>query len=415
MHAHWSACGGRDLLSPTRIGSFYVCERELLSVMEDCFTYCVRPTKVGTSRKSLCRARRLMLLAAVTAACLSLAQDPTFLLRAAAQTRTSSAARERWQTLIASPDVSEFDLAVCIAAEESADQDVDAIVANVEERIAALAETARVRLTLATLVGSDNDPRAIATAVSTTLFGSDAPDDSSGDAVEAFFAGSTDNDYYDQQNSYLDAVLERRRGIPISLSLVYNECCKRLGLPMVGLNAPSHLLVAPADASLPFVVDPFDAGRVLDIDEAAELVATNTGGPIMANGVVVEDRLQSGRLLLASLRRWPMGPHSWAARMLRNLRAIHANGGDVVRTLGVAERLRLVAQEHPEASTADEQRDCAAQQAFCIWTLRWRERREEARALLTELGADAASERERMALTVLSDDWFEEGDELGAR
>ena len=82
---------------------------------------------------------------------------------------------------------------------------------------------------LAELVGSAADEHAVAAAVGATLFGSGAPDDDG----SAFFAGSSEADYYDPANSFVDAVLQRRVGIPISLGLVYCECCERLGLPMV--------------------------------------------------------------------------------------------------------------------------------------------------------------------------------------
>ena len=85
------------------------------------------------------------------------------------------------------------------------------------------------------------------------------------------------------------------------------QVCERLGLQMVGLNAPSHLLIAPADRDVPFVVDPFAGGAILSTDSAAQLVTTNAnlGNP------------DKGRILLKSLRARPMTAQMWAARMLR--------------------------------------------------------------------------------------------------
>ena len=140
------------------------------------------------------------------------------------------------------------------------------------------------------LGGAERDPRTVATAVSTTLFGSrGAPDDSG--AEEAYFLGAEQVDYYDGRNSFVDSVLERRVGIPITLSLIYGEVCARLGLPFVGINAPGHLLCAPADASAAFVVDPFDRGAILDLDAAAGVVATNAGMSfdVQLGGVQVEE------------------------------------------------------------------------------------------------------------------------------
>lgn len=349
----------------------------------------------------------------IACACVGLAGSPLDaegFQRLKASARTTSNARARLQKALTSGESRAFDLAVLLAAEEHSDDKIDGILTDVETRMESLTESARVRLRLARLIGAEGDERSIATAVSRTLFGSSAPDD---DRSDAYFAGAGQISYYDPRNSFLDCVLERRTGIPITLSLVYNDVCERLGLPMVGLNAPSHLLVAPADPELPFVVDPFDGGRVLDLDEAAELVARNTGAPIaLASGEVIEDRQKSGRLLLGSLRQWPMSSHDWCGRMLRNLRAIHANENDLVRTFATAERLQLVGQALPSASSAEEQRDCAAQIAFCIWTLRWTERRAEAKGLLETIansGTEAA-QRERIAVDLLADKWFRESE-----
>ena len=171
--------------------------------------------------------------------------------------------------------------ALLLAAEEHAQDEVEPIIKGVDSSVAALTESARGRLRLAALIGEDaDDPRAVATAVSTTLFGSgSAPDDhytSSDGTATAFFAGSAQADYYDPRNSFMDVVLERRIGIPITLSLVYCEVCERLGMPMVGLNAPSHLLVAPADTALDFVVDPFGGGAILNADAAARYVRSGS-------------------------------------------------------------------------------------------------------------------------------------------
>ena len=120
-------------------------------------------------------------------------------------------------------------LAVLIAAEERHKEDVGEIRESIDQSIAEFAERSSTRVRLAELVGSAADEHAVAAAVGATLFGSGAPDDDG----SAFFAGSSEADYYDPANSFVDAVLQRRVGTPISLGLVYCECCERLGLPMV--------------------------------------------------------------------------------------------------------------------------------------------------------------------------------------
>ena len=152
--------------------------------------------------------------------------------------------------------------------------------------------------------------------MSSTLFGAGGADD----ADRAFFAGNK-ADYYDARNSYLDQVLERRCGIPISLSLVYAETCGRLDCEMVGLNAPAHLLLGSAGdgGGDHIVVDCFDGGRILDLDAAADLVASNAG--------FGEDE---GAELLGNLRALPMTSRQWASRVLRNLKAVHLAADDTV-------------------------------------------------------------------------------------
>lgn len=306
-----------------------------------------------------------------------------------AELRSASEARQKLTTALAAPEpVRAFDLAVLVAAEERHEEDVGEIRESIDQSIAELAERSSTRVRLAELVGSAADGHAVAAAVGATLFGSGAPDDDG----SAFFAGSSEADYYDPANSFVDAVLQRRVGIPISLGLVYCECCERLGLPMVGLNAPAHLLVAPADRSLGFVVDAFGGGSILDADGAAELVARNAGMTFdyALGGRTVDGGLQRGRILLRSLRQRPMTPAMWCSRMLRNLLAVHAAAGDVVRTLGATERLRIVGEAHPSATSPREQRECAVQLAACLRTLRWEARREEAAALLAEALQGAA-------------------------
>ncbi len=77
------------------------------------------------------------------------------------------------------------------------------------------------------------------------------------------FRGNTD-DYYDPRNSFLNDVLARRTGIPISLAVVLIEIGARLGIRLEGVGFPGHFLVRLADPSHPLLLDPFFGGRVLD-------------------------------------------------------------------------------------------------------------------------------------------------------
>ena len=148
--------------------------------------------------------------------------------------------------------------------------------------------------------------------------------------------------------------------------------------------------------------DAFERGALLSIDDAAQQVANNAG----------HGNVAAGRALLQSLRARPMTAQMWASRMLRNLRANHQAQDDVVRTLGAAERLRLVSRAAPGASTPMEQLDCGVQLAYCVWQLKWEERRDEARALLQELAVDErVPPGDRAQLSgLLGDAWWRRGD-----
>jgi regulator of sirC expression with transglutaminase-like and TPR domain len=80
---------------------------------------------------------------------------------------------------------------------------------------------------------------------------------------ECGFHGNQD-DYYDPRNSYLNDVLERRTGIPISLSVLLLEVGARLGLPLEGVGFPGHFLVRVAGRATPVLLDPFFGGRPID-------------------------------------------------------------------------------------------------------------------------------------------------------
>ena len=77
------------------------------------------------------------------------------------------------------------------------------------------------------------------------------------------FRGNQD-EYYDPRNSYLNDVLERRTGIPISLSVVLLEVGRRVGLPLEGVGFPGHFLVRVAGRGGPLLLDPFFGGRPID-------------------------------------------------------------------------------------------------------------------------------------------------------
>jgi regulator of sirC expression with transglutaminase-like and TPR domain len=87
---------------------------------------------------------------------------------------------------------------------------------------------------------------------------------------EAGFRGN-EAEYYDPRNSCLDAVLDRRTGIPITLSVVYIEVARRLGQPVAGIGLPGHFIVQYNDGKYCTFADPFHGGKLLSEDECRVL------------------------------------------------------------------------------------------------------------------------------------------------
>jgi regulator of sirC expression with transglutaminase-like and TPR domain len=128
------------------------------------------------------------------------------------------------------------------------------------------------------------------------------------------FRGNTD-DYYNTANSYLPEVLRTRRGIPITLVLVYKAVAERVGLHVEGINAPGHFLAAVYDkehpSDTPLLVDPFYSGAVLDREEAVVRLSLASGRPVEPAEYVFR----------------PASHRQWLMRMLNNLVAIFAHTG----------------------------------------------------------------------------------------
>ncbi len=132
-------------------------------------------------------------------------------------------------------------------------------------------------------------------------------------------------DYYDPKNSFLNDVLERRRGIPITLAIVLVEVCRRVGVDAQGVSFPGHFLVRSAVNGGAMIIDPFD-GRPLDAEDLQLLYvrATNDEGPI-------DPRLLEPATTLQVV-----------LRMLNNLRGIYEGRGDQLRLRGVLQRMALL-------------------------------------------------------------------------
>ena len=96
---------------------------------------------------------------------------------------------------------------------------------------------------------------------------------------ELGLAGNTEN-YYAPENSYLPKVLETRRGLPVTLALVYKSVAQRIGLNARGINSPVHFLAAVESDGSWMIVDPFHDGRVLARDEVFDRLEKLAGAPV---------------------------------------------------------------------------------------------------------------------------------------
>jgi regulator of sirC expression with transglutaminase-like and TPR domain len=142
---------------------------------------------------------------------------------------------------------------------------------------------------------------------------------------ELAFAGNKD-DYYDPRNSYLNDVLERRVGIPITLAVLFIEVGRRVGLPLSGVSFPGHFLVKCALRDGAVILDAYAKGATLGIKDLQKRLRVLSGGMDVAPEAVM-------RMLAAA------GPADIIARMLRNLKGIHTERGDYGRALTTVNRL----------------------------------------------------------------------------
>ncbi len=142
---------------------------------------------------------------------------------------------------------------------------------------------------------------------------------------ELGFTGNSD-DYYDPRNSYLNVVIERRQGIPITLSVLLIEVGQRLDLPLAGVSFPGHFLVKCTLRDGAVILDAYAKGASLGIKDLQKRLRVLSGGMDVAPEAVM-------RLLTVA------PPADIIARMLRNLKAIHTERGNHLKALTAANRV----------------------------------------------------------------------------
>jgi regulator of sirC expression with transglutaminase-like and TPR domain len=208
----------------------------------------------------------------------------------------------------------ELDLAraaLLVAQEEYPQLSVDLYLARLDQ----VSEEVRDRL------ANETAPLVVLTEVIQTLYG------------RRKLRGNRDA-YYDPRNSFVNDVLDRGVGIPLTLGIVLLEVGWRLGLPLEGVNFPGHFLVRYAGDEVRLLIDPFDSGKIRFEDEAQQLLDQGYGGMVS---------MRSTFLRAASKR-------DMLTRLLTNLKSIYSRIGDDRRALAVVERLLMIRPTAPVES-----------------------------------------------------------------
>lgn len=193
--------------------------------------------------------------------------------------------------------------ALLIAAEEYPDLDVDLYLGRINE----LANGVRARLS------GDEGPAGVLAAINGHLY------------RELGFRGNSAQ-YYDARNSYLNDVIERRTGIPITLAVLYQAVAARLGRRLVGVNLPMHFMLAWPLADDTLLVDAFENGRIVTPRDCAARLSAMVGHAVELGPEHFE----------------PVGPRMIVRRMLNNLYQIHLAEGDERRAGAALERIGLI-------------------------------------------------------------------------
>lgn len=217
-----------------------------------------------------------------------------------------AAARKRFARLLDFPD-EQIDLprvALAIAEEEYPELDEEPYLRKLD----------RMGREAASLIDPTGGPLAGVRRLNEYLF------------KEMGFRGNTEA-YYDPRNSYFNDVMDRRTGIPLTLSLVYMEVGRRAGVDVQGVAFPGHFLVKTHVPGGEAIVDPYHRGALLDEEDCKRRWKLATRGRVPFEK----------RFLRAA------GAREIVARMLSNLKSIFLQQGDLVRALGAVERI-LIAQ-----------------------------------------------------------------------
>jgi len=207
---------------------------------------------------------------------------------------------------LAALDESVFPLdraALAIALEEYPDLNMESYLSQLDTL------AARVEV----LAGYDRSPLNVLESLNEVLF------------IQEGLRGNTE-DYYDPRNSFLNAVLETKNGIPISLSVIYLEVARRINFEMKGVGFPSHFIVKYSGPEREILVDPFNLGRFLTTKDCQELLDRVYGGSVQMQPIFLQAMEKKGIV----------------SRMLYNLKGIYYQKEEQQKALNVVEQILLL-------------------------------------------------------------------------
>jgi regulator of sirC expression with transglutaminase-like and TPR domain len=190
-----------------------------------------------------------------------------------------------------------------MALEEYPDLDVQAYLRQLDT----LAARAQV------LVGEDRTAINIIESINEVLF------------VQEGLRGNNE-DYYDPRNSYLNEVMDRKLGIPISMSVVYMEVAKRIDFHVEGIGFPGHFLMKHVGNDRDIVIDAFNLGRILTPNDCQELLDKIYNGTVSMNASLLQ----------------PMGKRLIITRMLYNLKGVYTQKEQYQKALAVIDKILML-------------------------------------------------------------------------
>lgn len=163
------------------------------------------------------------------------------------------------------------------------------------------------------LVGVDRNPVNIIENINEILF------------IEEGLCGNNE-DYYDPRNSCLNQVLDHRLGIPISLAVIYIEIARRLSFMIQGVGFPGHFLVKHTAEGRDVIIDPFNRGKIMTLNDCQELL----------------DRIHNGKVEMSLSLLQPMGKRAIITRLLYNLKGIYMEKEQNNHALSIVDKILLL-------------------------------------------------------------------------